>query len=120
MCQGPGLGLLQVGQGAGPVGLSVAARLNCIISICLLPAWACLVPSPSAHTALFFRNPSYEALMVTVTVTMMRLGKWPGSQLAWSRREVAGLRPHHPVTSEISHPAPSQLPAWDWMYSVPT
>lgn len=48
------------------VGLSVAARPNCLISICLLPAWACLVHSPSAHTPSF-RNPSHEALAVTVT-----------------------------------------------------
>lgn len=56
--------------GWGLVGLSAAARSNCLISICLPPARACLVPSPSAHAALFFRNPSYEAMMVTVMVIM--------------------------------------------------
>lgn len=35
--------------------------------------------------------------MVTMTVTMMKLGKRPGSQLAWSRHRVAGLKSHSPV-----------------------
>lgn len=60
MCQGLGWACLGRAERRVRVGLSVAARPNCLISVCLLPRPVC--SSPTAHTALFFRNPSSEAL----------------------------------------------------------
>lgn len=32
---------------------------------------------------------------------MTRLGKWPGSRLAWARHGARGLRPQHPAPSHM-------------------
>lgn len=65
MCQGPGIGPPWWFK-VVPGGSLCNCQGPCLISICLLPAWACLVPPPSAHTPSF-RNPTHEALAVTVT-----------------------------------------------------
>lgn len=60
-------------------------------------------PSPPAHTAIF-----QEYLLGRIAgdsdgdrVMMTKLGKWPGSQLTWSRHEVAELRPRCPAPSHV-------------------